>query len=205
MLEDDILELKGVIHLCLIFVSHEPTSIHKDYFWNIVHPKTNVESICNHDKTTILHTEHKCDLIFRIIRGEVNNEYQDADHDNHDKNDVSKVSNGKSICNNYSEGNFIHGIDDDDSNGDVTNEARGARLEIACKKLGNMSRKPVDRHAPTDLFATGHIYLGKGLPKAFKAALRKQQHKQELIFNLMKYFSAQTDQRRTKLDKFSKR
>ncbi len=78
-------------------------------------------------------------------------------------------------------------------------------LEIALKKLGNISRKPVDRHATANLFATGHEYLRKGLPKVCNAALRKQQHKHELIFNLMKYFSSQMDQRRTKLDKFSKR
>jgi hypothetical protein len=85
------------------------------------------------------------------------------------------------------------------------NEECTAMLEIALKKLGNISRKPVDRHATANLFATGHEYLRKGLPKVCNAALRKQQHKHELIFNLMKYFSSQMDQRRTKLDKFSKR
>jgi hypothetical protein len=56
-----------------------------------------------------------------------------------------------------------------------------------------MSRKPVDRHAATNLFATGHEYLRKGLPKARNATLREQQHKRELIFNLIKYFSTQMD------------
>ncbi len=131
MLEDDILELEGVMHLCLVFVSHKPTPTHKDYFWNIVHPKTNVRSICDHDKTTIPHTEQECDLICRIIRGEVDDANQDADHDNHDKDDVSKVSNDKSICNNNLEENYIKGIDDEDSDDDVMNEERAARLEIA--------------------------------------------------------------------------
>ncbi len=63
LLEDDILELEGVMHLCLIFVSHEPTPMNKDYFWDVVRPKTNVGSIHNHDKTTIPHTEHKRNLI----------------------------------------------------------------------------------------------------------------------------------------------
>ncbi len=170
-----------------------------------MHPKTNVGSICDHDKTTIPHTEHKRDLIFRIIRGKVNDDNQDSDNDNHDQDDVSEMSNDMSVCNNNSEVNFIHGIDDDDSDGDVTNEERAARLEIALKKLGNMSCKPVDRHATTDLFATGHVYLQKGLPKVRNAALRKQQRTRELIFSLMKYFSAHMDQRRTKLDNFAKR
>jgi hypothetical protein len=77
--------------------------------------------------------------------------------------------------------------------------------QIALKKLGNMSRKPVDRHATTDLFATGHECLRKGLPKRCNAALRKQQRKCELLFNSMKYFSSQMDQRGIKLNKFSKR
>ncbi len=106
LLEDDSFELEGVMHLCLIFVSHKPTPIHKDCFWNILHPNTNVRSIHDHDKTTIPHSEHKCDLICRIIRGEVDNDNQDADYDYHDKDDVSKVSNDKSICNNNSEGNL---------------------------------------------------------------------------------------------------
>ncbi len=199
-LQNDILELEGVMHLCLIFVSHKSSPMHKDYFWNIVCPKTNVGFIRDCDKTTIPHTEHKHGLICRIIRGQVNNDKQDSDNDNHDKDDVSKMSND-----NNSEVNFIHAIDDDDFDGDVTNEECAARLEITCKKLGNMSRKPVDRHATTNLFATGHVYLQKGLPKAHNAALRKQQHKQELIFSSMKYFSAQMDQRKTKLDNFAKR
>ena len=32
LLEDDILELEGGMHLYLIFVSHKPTPMHKDYF-----------------------------------------------------------------------------------------------------------------------------------------------------------------------------
>jgi hypothetical protein len=122
LLEDDILDLEGGMHLYLIFVSHKPTPMHKDYFWNIVHPKTNVVSTYDRDKTTIPHIEQERDLICRIIRGEVNDANQDADHDNHDKDDVSKVSNDESICNNNSEENFIQGVNDEDFDGDVTSE-----------------------------------------------------------------------------------
>jgi hypothetical protein len=166
LLEDDILELEGVMHLCLIFVSHKPTPMYKDFFWSIVHPKTNVGSICDPDKTTIPHTEHKRDLICRIIRVEVNNANQDADHEHHDKDDGSEVSKDMSICNNNSEGKYIQGIDDEDSDDDVTNEDRATRLLIVLKNLGNMSCKPVDRHATTNLFATGHEHLQKGLTKS---------------------------------------
>ncbi len=85
------------------------------------------------------------------------------------------MSNDKSIYSNNSEGIDIHGIDDDNSDGDVTNEERAAKLEIALKKLGNMNCMPVDKHATTNLFTTGHVYLQKGLLKESNAALRKQQ------------------------------
>ncbi len=65
-----------------------------------MHPKTNVGSMHDCDKTLIPYTEHEHCLICRIIREQVNDDNQDSDNDNHEEHDVSEMSNDESTSQN---------------------------------------------------------------------------------------------------------
>jgi hypothetical protein len=87
-------------------------------------------------------------------------------------------------------------VDTDDTI--LTNEHRKDRISIAMKKLGNMTRKLLDKHATTDVFAKGGLLLG-GQAKSRKKAIGKTESKRELIYASIKYFEGQLDERRARL------
>jgi hypothetical protein len=41
-LEDDNIELEGVLSSCDIFVTSDLVLMHKDYFWNVIRPRVNI-------------------------------------------------------------------------------------------------------------------------------------------------------------------
>ncbi len=67
------------------------------------------------------------------------------------------------------------------------------------KKLGNMTRKVLDKHATTDVFVKGGLLLG-GQSKSRKKAIGKTECKRELIYASIKYFEGQLDERRARLE-----
>ena len=108
-----------------------------------------------------------------------------------------------SICHSISEG-VTANDDDEELQGDtddtiLTNEQRKDRISIAMKKLGNMTRKLLDKHATTDVFAKGGLLLG-GQSKSRKKAIGKTESKRELIYASIKYFEGQLDERRARLE-----
>ena len=68
-----------------------------------------------------------------------------------------------------------------------------------------MSRKKLDVNATKDITIIGNLLIKKKLGKSRQKSLSKQQKKRKLIFDSMKYFSAQMDERRKQLTECSKR
>jgi hypothetical protein len=68
-----------------------------------------------------------------------------------------------------------------------------------------MSRKKLDVNATNDITIIGNLLIKKKLGKSRQKSLSKQQKKRKLIFDSMKYFSAQMDERRKQLTECSKR
>ncbi len=63
----------------------------------------------------------------------------------------------------------------------------------------------MDVNATKDLMIIGNLLIKKKLGKSHQKSLSKQQKKRKLIFDSMKYFSAQMDERRKHLTECSKR
>jgi hypothetical protein len=190
-LEADILEREQLLLLSNVFVSHEQVKMDRDFFWKMIQPRKVSGSPCNHDKTTIPHMEHEMEMIDRIIRGNtVNCNELETSNDDVD-NDLSAMTNAESICTDNTE-QIMRGIDSDvDSDSELGEDECAARLALTIQRLGNMSRKPINKIATMDLYVSGHILLEKTIRKARLTLLKRRQRKQELFYNLMKYFSAQ--------------
>ncbi len=189
-MEADILELEELLLLSNVFVSHEQVKMDRDFFWKMIQPWKVLGSPCDHDKTTIPHTEHKIQMINRIICGKtVNcNEFEMAI--NVVNNDLSAIMNAKSICTHNTE-QIIHGIDSDvDSDSELGVDERAARLALTMQRSGNMSWKALHKNATIDLYVSGRMLLEKTIRKARLTLLRRRNRKWELMYNLMKYFSA---------------
>ena len=97
--------------------------------------------------------------------------------------DNSMVSNDESVCqtNNRYIRNEDSDDDDDENDGEIllTREERDERLAVALKKLGNMTRKPLNKYATVDIFVRGKLTLGN-LAKTRKAEIDKSCNAQPL-------------------------
>jgi hypothetical protein len=69
LLEHDIIEIESVIGSCEVFELHTPVSMHKDFFWSIICPRTFVGSPRDHDQTNMPYSDHDNVLLTRIVRG----------------------------------------------------------------------------------------------------------------------------------------
>ncbi len=86
----------------------------------------------------------------------------------------------------------MRGIDSDiKSDEELGEDERAARLALTMQRLGNMSLKPINKIATIDLYVSGCMLLEKTIHKAQLTLLRRRQRKWELLYNLMRYFSAQ--------------
>jgi hypothetical protein len=65
LLEHDIIELERVISSCDIVVLHERMLMSKDNFWIVIHPRVNVGSLGDRNKTHVHYTKHKQELVCR--------------------------------------------------------------------------------------------------------------------------------------------
>ncbi len=68
LLEHDIIKIERVISSCEIFELHTPVSMHKDFFWSVICPRTVVGSPKDHDQTNMPYSEHKNVFLARIVR-----------------------------------------------------------------------------------------------------------------------------------------
>jgi hypothetical protein len=168
--EQDIIQLEHVISSCDIFVLHNLMPMNKDHFWSVIHPRVNVGSPWDHDKIHISYTEHKQELVNRIVLGKTTPEY--TNHNMKD-DDQPLMSNEDSICSINSKGVNMYNTNKADSEDDMTDDEHAVCLANSLKKLGNMSCKPLDRYAPTDLFAHSKVLLGTGLHKTRHSALAR--------------------------------
>ena len=156
-------------------------------------------AVRDRDKTTVPYSEHELGVIGRLVRGETSDDTKREDDD-----DLSSASNDESICPNRSEGVTIENNSDSDGDEELTDDQRATKSALALKKLGNMSRRKLDVNATTDIMIVGNLLLKKKLGKSRKKSLSKQQKKRKLIFDSMKYFSAQMEKRRKHLTECSK-
>ncbi len=98
---------------------------------------------------------------------------------------------------------IMHGIDSDvDSDSELGEDERAASLALTMQRLGNMSRKPINKIATVDPYVSGRMLLEKTIRKARLTLLRRRQRILELLYNLMKYFSAQMAKRNEQLPSF---
>ncbi len=130
-----------------IFVTHEPTKTAKDFFWTAIKQKVGVGSPRDHDKTTVLQSEHKLELISRIVTiknmsGEV---FCDANDNAVNGEDDESLFSHDSQC-----VNAINIYDDEGSTG-MLEDKHKTMLADSMRKLGNMSRKHIDKYANTDI------------------------------------------------------
>ena len=91
--EDDVLELEGVLSSSHVFEYQITTKMNNDYFWKLIKIKRNIGSVCDRDKTTVPYSEHELGVIGRLVRGEASD-----DTEREDDNDLSSASNNKIIC-----------------------------------------------------------------------------------------------------------
>ncbi len=129
----------------------------------------------------------------------------DENDDDVNGDDSSIVSNDESVCRENNNIRQTGGDQSDDEEEDPDNillsrEEREERLEIALKKLGNMSRKPLNKYATTDLFKRGQLTLGN-LSKTRKAAIDKRDLNRQSVYQSIKYFRTQMRMRRLRLER----
>ena len=179
MVADDILEIEGVLSSSHVFENHLSTKMDNYFFWKLINVKCNIGSVRDHDKTTVLHSEHEVEVIYRLIRGESCNDAEREDDD-----DLSDMSNDESICPNRTEGVTIDNNSESDGDKELTDDKHATKSALALKKLSNMSRKKMDVNATTNIMVVGNLLIWKKLAKASTKSLCKQQ-KTELIFNSM--------------------
>ena len=109
------------------------------------------------------------------------------------------MSNDESICPNRTEGVVVDNDSDSDGDEDLTHDEHAKKSALALKKLGNISRKTLDKNAIIDLVVFGKLLMQEHLLKSRQIALCKQARKRDLIFYSMKYFSAQMEKCRRNL------
>jgi hypothetical protein len=145
------------------------------------------------------YSEHEREVIGRLVRGGTPDDTEREDND-----DLSEASNNESICPNRSEGVTIDNNSDSDGDEELTDDQGVTKSVLALKKLGNMSRKKLDVNATTDIMVVGNLLILKKLGKSRQKTLFKQHKKRKLIFDSMKYFLAQIEERRKHLTECSK-
>ena len=94
----------------------------------MINVKRNVGFVRDHDKTMVPHSEHKREVIGRLIRGESSNDAKREDDD-----DLSDTSNDKSICPNRTEGVTVDNNSKSDWDKELTDE-RATKSALALKK-----------------------------------------------------------------------
>jgi hypothetical protein len=211
--ESDIIELEQLLHSAYVFCAHTPVIMTRDFFFNLVKPKTGVGSPRDICKTTVAFDEHETEMNCRVFTGNIicDDEVHPYDQLQEDgvgflRDDMSAVSNDETIGANSMSSAAVR-VDDMDSNDDDDNdddvffsqEDRDKALEAAMRKLGNMHRKPLNKYAVIDPFARGHLLLG-GMAKQRKISRDKVESKRALIHQSLKYFGSQMEQRRTRLE-----
>ena len=128
-----------------VFVRHTPTPMDTNYFWKLIGAKVNVGSARDHNKTKVPLTEHERGVIGRLrTRGKLPS---DAEHD--DDDNESTVSNDESICPNRKEGVSVLNDSNSDGDEDLTEDKRAKTSSLALKKLGNISRTPLNLMPPS--------------------------------------------------------
>ena len=166
--EDNVLELEGVLSLSHVFECQITTKMDDDYFWKLIKIKRNVGSVRDRDKSTVPYSEHELGVIGRLVRGETSDDTEREDND-----DLSLASNDKSICPNRREGVTIENNSDSDGDEELTDDQRATKSALALKKIGNMSRRKLDVNATTDIMIVGNLLIKKKHGKSCQKSLSK--------------------------------
>ena len=111
-------------------------------------------------------SEHKREVIGRLIRGESLNDAKREDDDN-----LSNASNDESICPNRTKGVTVDNNSKCDEGKELTDAEHATKPALALKKLGNMSRKKLDVNATTDVMVVGNLLIWKKPAKACRKSL----------------------------------
>jgi hypothetical protein len=82
----------------------------------------------------------------------------------------------------------------------LSDELKAKEAQESLKKLGNVARRKLHKHALKDVFVDGDILLKKNIGKIRRKALRRKKRKYQLIMMAMKYFERQMTYQRKILD-----
>jgi hypothetical protein len=209
-LEDDVALLEQLLLRSNIFMTHDKTKMVKEYFWDHVRPNTNpVGSQRDHDRTSVPYSNHESVMLTRLVHVEGTNEGQSSiDADNIDDEIIDDQSlcstdDDESIVSRSSQRVAENNLEDDSGDSESTIGSRNNSLEIesTLKMLNIKNRKPLHRHATTDIFEHSRSSMQKNLSNSRRSALNKMERKRDFIRQSVKYFSYQMSKKREFLER----
>ena len=173
-----------------------------DFFWKVIRKRDDSGTVLDRSKEYLPFTmaeERIRDRIRNIetVSDDFNDEVDDDDDDNESTcSSVAMVTTER----------ISDAIDDTSDLADETgwellsDELKAKEAQESLKKLGNVKRRKVHKHALKDIFVDGDILLKKNIGKIRRKALRRKKRKYQLIMMAMKYFQTQMTYRRKILD-----
>ena len=198
--EEDVIMLEALLTKCLVFTTHQPLTMHRDYFWKSVHPPVGVGSHRDIDKTSVAYTEHEREMLNRLTGdGSMKDDNNDDDESSNGSRDESIHGEEDYFQGNNARTNNVNS-DSSDDDCELTSEELAKKASDALKYLGNVRRKELDKSATKDVFLIGKVVLKKSLSKKRIKALKKLTRKREMIFESMDYFQSVMAKRRQQLD-----
>jgi hypothetical protein len=209
-LEDDIALLEQLLVRCNIFMTHEKTKMVKEYFWEHVRPNDSpVGSRRDHDRTDLPLSNHETVMLSRLVHvestdeGKSSNDTDDVDEDIIDEQSLHSNDDDESIVSRSSQRVAENNLEEDGGDADNPIGSRNNSLEIesTLRMLNIKNRKPLHRHATTDVFEYSRASMDKNLRKSRMSALSKIERKRDFVRQSVKYFTYQMSKKRELLER----
>ena len=168
----DKLTIKFILTRAGIFQSHETVVMHVDFFWKVIRKREDSGTVLDRTKEHMPFSKAEQRIRDRLNHIEMDeNEMVDELEDDDDDNE----STTSSVCVDADERNqtTAASIDDPSTESDETgwellsDELKAKEAQESLKKLGNVGRRKLHKHASKDVFIDGHVLLKKKLPFGF--------------------------------------
>ena len=179
--------------------------MHVDFFWKVIRKRKNSGTVLERTKEHMPFNKAKQRIRDRLndIKMDENEMVDELEDDNDDNESTTN-----SVCVNADEGTqaAAASIDDPSTESEETgwellsDELKAKEAKESLKKLVNVARRKLHKHATKDVFVDGHVLLKKGIAKIRRKALRRSKRKYQLIMMSMSHFETQMTYRRAILD-----
>ena len=198
----DRLTIEFILTRAGIFKSHEAVEMNNDYFWKVIRKRDDSGTVLDRTKEYLPFTKAEERIRDRIknIDRVSDDQFDEGDNDDDDNESTTSSVAVVDVERTSEAVEDVSSIADEAGWELLSDELKAKEARESLKKLGNISRRKLHKHALKDVFIHGDIMLKKNIMKIRTKALRRKKRKYQLIMMAMKHFDTQMTYRRKVLD-----